>query len=203
MLSASVCVEINERVLILYGSVPCLNISTISYRSSAKFKARKMSITFNTNKTGYRTKMDITFNNGIKQTEYKITNTYFLNMQRLIYQIVVIWFICYLSVSNQNPEQLRICKGRKDCGSVVQNFGFLYDAKSAIEICKSSYITVAPGVKCFDKYPSCKYLKDKFRVCEKTEVVSTLGCNLTCKICGGYITHAVVTLVRANRIHVC
>lgn len=92
-------------------------------------------------------------------------------------------------MGNPTPEQLRICTGRRDCGSVVQNFGFLYDAKSAIEICNSSYVTKAAGVKCFDRYPSCKYLRDKFSVCEKEEVASKLGCDLTCGKCGGYTVH--------------
>ncbi|XP_061175825.1 uncharacterized protein LOC133184776 [Saccostrea echinata] len=86
-------------------------------------------------------------------------------------------------VGSGKTEQLRICSGRKDCGSVVQNFGFLYDAESAIEICNSSFVTKADGVKCFDKYPSCGYLRDKFNVCKKKEVVDKLGCDLTCGKC--------------------
>ncbi|XP_022291265.2 uncharacterized protein LOC111102704 [Crassostrea virginica] len=86
-------------------------------------------------------------------------------------------------VDSETPEQLRICTGRKDCGSVVQNFGFMYDQESSMDMCNTSYVTKADGITCFDKYPSCKYLREQFSVCEKPEVASKLGCDLTCGKC--------------------
>ena len=93
----------------------------------------------------------------------------------------------YWTVDSETPEQLRICTGRKDCGSVVQNFGFMYDQESSMDMCNTSYVTKADGITCFDKYPSCKYLREQFSVCEKPEVASKLGCDLTCGKCSMYI----------------
>lgn len=87
------------------------------------------------------------------------------------------------AVGDDKPEYLRICTGRKDCGSVVQNFGFMYDHDSGMELCNKSYVTKADGITCFDKYPSCRYLRDEFSICEKQEVADRLGCDLTCGKC--------------------